>query len=61
MQLWGEYGVFIEQILERQVRRYENDLHRRDTEWETLQQDIEYTAKRQALKELRETLSKHYE
>ena len=61
MQLWNDWGNFITMVLDRLIVESCDELVRKDTEWETLRQSIEFCAKKQALIELKKILEKHYE
>lgn len=61
MQLWNDWGNFITMVLDRLIVESCDELVRKDTEWETLRQSIEFCAKKQVLIELKKILEKHYE
>lgn len=58
-QLWNDWGNFLTMIFDRLIS--ENEIVRKDTEWETLRQSIEFCAKKQVLIDLKKLLEKQYE
>lgn len=61
MQLWNDWGNFITMILDRLIIESVETIVRKDDEWETLRQSIEFCAKKQTLIDLKKLLEKHYE
>jgi hypothetical protein len=61
MQLWNDWGNFIIMILDRLITESIEEIVRKDTEWETLRQSIEFCAKKQVLIYLKKLLEKHYD
>lgn len=60
-QLWMEHEVLIINLMSQLEIQYMSELGRPATEWETTRQMIEFTAKRQALVDLKRILEKRYE
>ena len=61
MQLWNDWGNFITMILDRLIVEGYEEMVRKDTEWETTRQSIEFCTKKQTLIDLKKLLEKHYE
>ena len=61
MKLWLDWGELLTGLMDRQIKQYETELGRKETEWEMAQQLSEYLAKKQALVDLKKTLAKRYE
>ena len=61
MSLWNEWGVFLEGYFGEIIKDMEKNLVRRGSEFETMQQHIEYVAKRDVLLEMIKMLSKRYD
>lgn len=60
MRLWAEAEGVLTVVLKSLMEEYTRNMSRQDTEWETLRQSIEYTAKRQALVDLQNILKQNY-
>lgn len=54
--LWINNEQTISMVLDRLVVEYSKEICRQETEWETLRQSIEFTAKRQALIDFKNVL-----
>ena len=61
LQLWSQHEQTLMMVLDKQLEEYTASQARQTTEWETLRQGIEYTAKKQALIDLKNLLSKRYD
>lgn len=59
-ELWFNWGDFLTEIMDRQIKAYERDLSSGQTEWESARQLVDYTAKKRALIDLKNILSKQY-
>lgn len=60
IHLWDQYEKTLSMILDRLVVEYSKQIVRQDSEWETLRQSIEFTAKRQTLIDLKNILKTSY-
>ena len=61
LQLWNDYGQYLDGIFAQMLKDYETQLSAKDSEWETAKQQVEYLAKKQALIDLKKILSNRYE
>lgn len=61
MQLWQKWGDFLTEVLMRQLKNYERDLVRKNTEWENAEQLVSYLARKQTLIDLKNILERRYE
>lgn len=61
MQLWAQSEIDLRMVFDRMLAEYSENFTRQDSEWETLRQSIEFTAKKQVLVDLKNIFSKHYE
>ena len=61
MQLWNDYGQYLDEILARQIKEYESRLFSSDDQWANTKQLVEYMAQKQALIDLKKLLSNRYE
>lgn len=61
MQCWNDWENLITMILDRLIMESSEEIVRRDSEWETLRQSIEFCAKKQVLIDLKKILEKRYE
>lgn len=60
MQVWGQYETELRMVFDRLTKEYSDGQIRQDSEWETLRQAVEFTAKKQALIDFKNVFSKHY-
>lgn len=61
MQMWSDYGGYLEEIFFRLLKDYEQNLNSNGDEWFNAKQSVEYLAKKQTLIELKKILSNRYE
>lgn len=61
MQMWNDYGNYLEEIFVRLLKDYEQNLNNNGDGWFNAKQLVEYLAKKQVLIELKKLLSNHYE
>ena len=60
MQLWNQSEQTLRVVFDKLLEEYVAGLARQTTEWETLRQSIEFSAKKQVLLDLKKVLSKDY-
>ena len=61
MQLWNDYGQYLDEILSRQIKEYELSLYSSDDQWCNTKQLVEYLAKKQTLIDFKKLCSSRYE
>lgn len=61
MKLWLDWERVLDMVFDKMVEDWEQKLYAKDTEWETAKSLVEFTAKKQALIDLKKVLSAKYE
>ena len=62
MQLWNDYGSWLEDVFKRMVSEYEKEMSPNTGDmWFNARQNVEYFAKKQALIDFKKILSSRYE
>lgn len=61
MQMWNDYGVYLEEVFARMIKENEAGLTSHGEEWFVARQLTDYLARKQALIDLKKILSNRYE
>ena len=62
IQLWNDYGQYLDEILMRQLKEYEANFQTNTgDQWFNARQMVEYLAKKQTLIDFKKILSNRYE
>ena len=61
MQMWNDYGVYLEEVFARMIKDNEASLTSFGEEWFVARQLTDYLARKQALIDLKKILSQRYE
>ena len=62
LQMWNDYGVYLDEIFMRMIKGYETNLQSNaGDQWFNARQMVEYLAKKQTLIDLKKLFSNRYE
>ena len=61
MQMWNDYGVYLEEVFARMIKDNEASLNSSGDQWHSAKQNVEYLAKKQTLIDLKKILAMRYD